>query len=179
MTFQICQNMHISCTYVTPYVIYSVGFVGSLNIADICCSNSTYTFYICQIHITWHFRYVKTCIYLIHMSHRTLFEKICQHTVLHMLIPYCILLHICQYMMTLQTYYDMSHLSPTYVKTVTCVMFWCCPVRTWTLRWAHTHRCWLTLTGAGRGVLYLLRSCWSRSTFKFVQGASRQIQVVI
>ena len=21
MTFQICQNMHISCTYVTPYVI--------------------------------------------------------------------------------------------------------------------------------------------------------------
>ena len=43
-----------------------------------------------------------------------------------------------------------------------------------------------TPTGAGshsqvleRGVLYLLRSCWSRSTFKFVQGASRQIQVVI
>ena len=74
----------------------------------------------------------------------------------------------------------MSHLSPTYVKTMLHML--CSDAALSELEHGGGH----TPTGAGshsqvleRGVLYLLRSCWSRSTFKFVQGASRQIQVII
>ena len=69
---------------------YVEGYVGSSNIADICCSYSTYTFDICINPYKMTFQICQTCIYLTHMSHHTLFEKICQHTVLHMLIPCCI-----------------------------------------------------------------------------------------
>ena len=72
------------------FLTYVEGYFSSSNIADICCSYSTYTFDICIYPYKMTFQICQTCIYLTHMSHHTLIEKICQHTVLHMLIPCCI-----------------------------------------------------------------------------------------